>query len=191
MKRIIILLALLALPFIAFAQTDDAASKDDRPSVAHGSEKIKYMGSATLGIDLLGFFLHTSHGAFFPKDNLYAGLSVEYSMFFIEHHINIAAHGRWFYPEKKKVQGYIGVEAGVSVLLPSYINAEEPTPGKDTNDTYYQTNAGLHLVPSLGMVINFNKVSLDIGIKYNVSPLIIEQKGFWAAIPAVGIGLIF
>ena len=105
MKRIIILLALLALPFIAFAQTDDAAPKDDRPSVAHGSEKIKYMGSATLGIDLLGFFLHTSHGAFFPKDNLYAGLSVEYSMFFIEHHINIAAHGRWFYPEKKKVQG--------------------------------------------------------------------------------------
>lgn len=61
MKRIIILLALLALPFIAFAQTDDAAPKDDRPSVTRGAEEVKYMGSVNGGLALLGFscILHT------------------------------------------------------------------------------------------------------------------------------------
>ena len=113
MKRIIILLALLALPFIALAQTNDAASKDDRPSVAHGAEEVKYMGSVNGGMALLGFFLHTSHGVVFPDSNLYAGGSLQYFWLYGENCIDVAAHGRWFFPEKGRVQGYVGFMPGI------------------------------------------------------------------------------
>lgn len=191
MKRIIILLAILALPFIAFAQTDDAASKDDRPSVTRGAEEVKYMGSVNGGLTLLGFYLHTSHGVIFPEENLYAGGSLQYLWLYGGNYIDIAAHGRWFYPKQGKVQGYIGLEAGVTVLCPGYTNPEWP--GGPTD--YYPAEASFVITPALGLVINFKKVSLDIGAKCRFSPQVTMGTSLvndlWAPIPAVGIGLIF
>lgn len=129
MKRIIILLALLALPFIAFAQTDDAAPKDDRPSVTRGAEEVKYMGSVNGGLALLGFFLHTSHGVVFPDSNLYAGGSLQYIWIYGDNCIDIAVHGKCFFSEKGRVQGYVGLEAGLSVAcrdIQSRKNREVP-----------------------------------------------------------------
>lgn len=191
MKRIIILLAILALPFIAFAQTDDAASKDNRPSVTRGAEEVKYMGSVNGGLTLLGFYLHTSHGVIFPEENLYAGGSLQYLWLYGGNYIDIAAHGRWFYPKQGKVQGYIGLEAGVTVLCPGYTNPEWP--GGPTD--YYPAEASFVITPALGLVINFKKVSLDIGAKCRFSPQVTMGTSLvndlWAPIPAVGIGLIF
>ena len=191
MKRIIILLAILALPFIAFAQTDDAASKDNRPSVTRGAEEVKNMGSVNGGLTLLGFYLHTSHGVIFPEENLYAGGSLQYLWLYGGNYIDIAAHGRWFYPKQGKVQGYIGLEAGVTVLCPGYTNPEWP--GGPTD--YYPAEASFVITPALGLVINFKKVSLDIGAKCRFSPQVTMGTSLvndlWAPIPAVGIGLIF
>lgn len=106
MKRIIILLALLALPSIALAQTDeDAAPKDDRPSVTHGAEEVKYMGSVNGGLALLGFFLHTSHGVIFPDSNLYAGGSLQYIWIYGDNCIDIAVHGKCFFQKKGEFRG--------------------------------------------------------------------------------------
>lgn len=186
MKRIIILLALLALPFIAFAQTDDAAPKDDRPSVTRGAEEVKYMGSVNGGLALLGFFLHTSHGVVFPDSNLYAGGSLQYIWIYGDNCIDIAVHGKCFFSEKGRVQGYAGLEAGLSVSCPGYSKPEEP--GGPTY--YYPAEASFVITPALGLVINFKKVSLDIGAKCRFSPQF-PMGNLWAPIPAVGIGLIF
>lgn len=188
---ILTLLALLALPFIALAQTDDAAPKDDRPSVTRGAEEVKYMGSVNGGMALLGFFLHTSHGVIFPDSNLYAGGSLQYFWLYGESCIDIAAHGRCFFPGKGRVQGYVGLEAGLSVLCPGYTKPEEP--GGPTD--YYPAEASFVITPALGLVINFKKISLDIGAKCRFSPQVTMGTSLvndlWAPIPAVGIGLIF
>lgn len=192
MKRIIILLALLALPSIALAQTDeDAAPKDDRPSVTHGAEEVKYMGSVNGGLALLGFFLHTSHGVIFPDSNLYAGGSLQYIWIYGDNCIDIAVHGKCFFSEKRRVQGYAGLEAGLSVSCPGYSKPEGP--GGPTY--YYPAEASFVITPALGLVINFKKISLDIGAKCRFSPQVTMgtslTNDIWAPIPAVGIGLIF
>ena len=186
MKHTILILFFLLLSFTASAGVAD--DKVSPPSIAHGTEKPGYMGSVNGGVAFLGMFLHTSHGVFFPSCGLYSGASVQYLWLYGGNYIDIAAHGKYFFPSKKRVQGYIGLEAGVAVALPGYAH---PEPGVSD---YYPAKASLVVTPALGFVVNFKKVSLDIGAKCRFSPdatIDLAFTGFMTPIPALGIGLVF
>ena len=91
--------------------------------------------------------------------------------------------------DKGRVQGYIGLEAGVSVLLPG-VKFDNST-GHDRN---ILASAEFFVRPALGMVVNFRKVSLDIGVKCGFSPYVMlytDNGTFWHPIPAFGVGLWF
>lgn len=187
MKKLFVLLCALSLPFAVMAE-DDGDGTAVRPSVIHGDTRIHYMGSVNGGMAFLGFYLHTSHGAVFPKENLYAGVGLDYNWLYGENCIDVTAHGKWFYPWRGRVQGYIGLQAGVGVMLPGYTH---PEPGVSD---YYPASAAFVITPGLGFVINFSKVSLDIGAKCRLSPDITMGTGtgyVWSPIAALGIGLIF
>ena len=184
-KQILITALLLAIPALSFAGND----KEVRPSITRNADKVKYAGNVNAGISFIGAYLNTTHGVIFPKCNIYTGGSAEYSFLWGRNFINVAADGKWFYPRKGRVQGYIGLEAGVSFLL-SGISFEDVG-----NEPYPEGDTQFFIRPGLGMVVNFNKVSLDIGIKCGFSPYAIlstrHVKEMWAPIPSFGVGLWF
>ena len=154
------MLLALSLPFAVMAK-DEVDGTAVRPSVTHGDTRIHYMGSVNGGMTFLGFFLHTSHGAVFPKENLYAGVGLDYNWLYGGNYIDVTAHGKWFYPWRGRV---------------------------------HPASAAFVVTPGLGFVINFGKVSLDIGAKCRFSPDITMGTGtgyVWAPIAALGLGLIF
>ena len=177
---------LLAIPALSFAGMD----KEARPSITRNADKVKYAGNVNAGISFTGAYLNTTHGVIFPKCNIYTGGSAEYSFLRGRNFINAAADGKWFYLRKGRVQGYIGLEAGASFLLPgiSFNDA-------NGENEAYPGNIRFFIRPGLGMAVNFNKVSLDIGIKCYFSPYFIMSnrhvKNMWVPIPSLGIGLWF
>lgn len=185
-KQILITALLLAIPALSFAGND----KEVRPSITRNADKVKYAGNVNAGISFIGAYLNTTHGVIFPKCNIYTGGSAEYSFLWGRNFINVAADGKWFYPRKGRVQGYIGLEAGASFQLPgiSFNDA-------NGENEAYPSDAQFFIRPGLGMAVNFNKVSLDIGIKCYFSPYFIMSsrhvKNMWAPIPSFGIGLWF
>ena len=185
-KQILITALLLAIPALSFAGND----KEARPSITRNADKVKYAGNVNAGISFIGAYLNTTHGVIFPKCNIYTGGSVEYSYLWGRSFINAAADGKWFYPRKGRVQGYVELEAGASFLLPEILFND--TDGKNEP---YQVVTRFFIRPGLGMTVNFNKVSLDIGIKCYFSPYFIMSnrhvKNMWEPIPSLGIGLWF
>ena len=177
-------------------QTVSAAEISDgdaRPSIAHGTgpegDKVKYAGNAAVYVNYIGVAFSTTHGVIFPSCNIYVGGSAEYSYNWGYNYTDFAAEGRWFYPRSGKVQGYIGLEAGVSVQLPGIVFDSA------SGDNVYNPGRTCFFVrPALGMVVNFRKVSLDIGVKCGFSPHVMLYKNgnyYWHPIPAFGIGLWF
>lgn len=114
MKLLFSIIMLLAIPALSFAGND----KEVRPSITRNADKVKYTGNVNAGISFIGAYLNTTHGVIFPKCNIYTGGSAEYSYLWGRSFINAAADGKWFYPRKGRVQGYVGLEAGASFLLP-------------------------------------------------------------------------
>ena len=197
MKRFVLVLSFfVAASFLMSGQTVSAAEVSDgdvRPSIAHGTgsegDKVKYAGNVTAYINFIGVAVSTTHGVIFPSCDIYVGGNAEYSYNWGYRYTNLAAEGRWFYPRKGKVQGYIGLEAGVSVLLPG-VKFDNST-GHDRN---ILASAEFFVRPALGMVVNFRKVSLDIGVKCGFSPYVMlctDNGTFWHPIPAFGVGLWF
>lgn len=187
MKRFILIFAALSIGILAAAGTTDNGTGTNR-SVAHGAESPKYMGSVNAGVAFLGLYFNTSHGVIFPESGLYAGGSLQYNFIYGTSAVDIAAHGKWYYPGEGRVQGYLGLEAGLSVLCPYY--SKDAYGNSERNDA----EASFVVSPALGLVINFNKVSLDIGAKVRFSPQILmgSSLGYiWAPLPMLGIGLVF
>lgn len=64
-----------------------------------------------------------------------------------------------------------------------------------SNPQRHGAEASFVVTPALGLVVNFNKVSLDIGAKCRFSPQILMGDGnngyIWAPVPMLGIGLVF
>ena len=197
MKRFVLILSFfIAACFLMSGQTVSAAEISDgdaRPSIAHGTgpegDKVKYAGNAAVYVNYIGVAFSTTHGVIFPSCNIYVGGSAEYSYNWGYNYTNFAAEGRWFYPRSGKVQGYIGLEAGVSVQLPGIVFDSA------SGDNVYNPGRTCFFVrPALGMVVNFRKVSLDIGVKCGFSPYVMlytDNGTFWHPIPAFGVGLWF
>lgn len=197
MKRFVLILSFfIAACFLMSGQTVSAAEISDgdaRPSIAHGTgpegDKVKYAGNAAVYVNYIGVAFSTTHGVIFPSCNIYVGGSAEYSYNWGYNYTDFAAEGRWFYPRSGKVQGYIGLEAGVSVQLPGIVFDSA------SGDNVYNPGRTCFFVrPALGMVVNFRKVSLDIGVKCGFSPHVMLYKNgnyYWHPIPAFGIGLWF
>lgn len=197
MKRFVLILSFfIAACFLMSGQTVSGAEVPDgdaRPSIAHDTgtegDKVKYAGNAAVYVNYIGVAFSTTHGVIFPSCNIYVGGSAEYSYNWGYNYTDFAAEGRWFYPRSGKVQGYIGIEAGVSVLLPG-VKFDNST-GHDRN---ILASAEFFARPALGMVVNFRKVSLDIGVKCGFSPYVMlytDNGTFWHPIPAFGVGLWF
>lgn len=155
-NKSVLILLLAILPFLSVS-----ASAQDR-GICHGksTERPHYMGMVSVNASpyipspvMPGLSLHTSHGAFFPRQSVYTGVSVEavYSVIGVA---TVSSHTRWFYPaaDSKNAQGYVGAEAGV---------------GLD-----YATGGGAFFngAVELGAVINFRKVSIDLGIRAQFLP---------------------
>lgn len=186
MKKLLIILSVLSLGIRAAAGTADRTGMNE--SVAHGTETPKYMGSVNAGAAFLGFYFNTSHGVIFHKSGLYAGGSLQYNFIYNLNAVDITAHGKWYYPGKGRVQGYLGLEAGLSVLCPGYSDDAYGNPQR------YGAEASFVVSPAIGLVINFKKTSLDIGAKVRFSPQILmgSSLGYiWAPLPMLGIGLTF
>lgn len=185
MKKIVLFLLFFAVfPCAASAQGAEAG----RPSISHGSGKTAYAGNVTGGVSFIGFFLSTSHGVIFDKSNIYVGSSAEYYFLWGRNFINVAADGRCFWPSSGRVQGYVGLEAGVSVRLPgTYFN------NASGDNEYNPGDAEFFVRPALGLVVNFAKVSLDIGVKCSFSPYVTMGSNgrLWSPIPSLGVGLWF
>lgn len=184
MKKIILLLFTL-FPVAVYAEVlPDVPVK----SITRGADKVKYAGSVSAGVAVMFPYVNTSHGVIFPGCNIYVGGSAEY-LYAGRSFINVAADGRWFYPANGKVQGYVGLEAGAASILPgvtfdSSEGVEEYSPG----------SADFFVRPGLGLVVNFQKVSLDIGVKCGFTPQVTYWKSgkeIWYPIPFFGVGLWF
>lgn len=167
MKKTLITITLVLLSVRVFAWTSDddkLATNTDRSLISthgNGTDRPSYMGMAAL--DLSPFIpihgiaavapnigVHTSHGAFFPKSGLYVGMALEYSGFW--NILTATPHLRWHYCTKKRTAGYIGAEAGVGFLFPAF--------GSKT--VGYTPSGGVEI----GCLINFRKVSLDLGLRF-------------------------
>lgn len=114
--KLLFSIILLAIPALSFAGND----KEVRPSITRNADKVKYAGNVNAGISFIGAYLNTTHGVIFPKCNIYTGGSAEYSFLWGRNFINVAADGKWFYPRKGRVQGYIGLEAGHLSSFPEF-----------------------------------------------------------------------
>lgn len=147
------------------------------------SDRTSYMGmvslnpgflcinSQTMFVMLPDISLRTSHGAFFPRSGIYLGGEVEYSpsMYNV---LNVDPHLRYIYCTKRRVSGYVGAEAGATMLFDHSFGVI--------------FNAGLEV----GLMVNFSKVSLDIGVRTNVIPLIPLGNACFIRIP-LHIGIVF
>lgn len=91
--------------------------------------------------------VHTSHGAYFPKAQLYTGLAAEYIP--IWNMVSLSPHLRYYYCTGKRVSGYVGLEAGVMLVFP----------------TEFMSDNIFYACAEVGFTVNFNKVSLDFGIR--------------------------
>ncbi len=164
----------------SFLGYSTASGKDTETfSINHGKpdDKLTYMGMFSanctfyIPMPLVTPNLQTSHGVFFPKIQLYTGLSTEY--YFLFNYLAVNPHIRYYYSSSKKVSGYVGAEVGC------LMNFRE---GK--------TYAGLDIAPEIGFTVNFSKISLDFGVKAVLFPTE-GLDGFYPVRLPLRIGIIF
>ncbi len=100
-----------------------------------------HVGDVLFGSWSLG--LQTSHGVYFAKQRLYAGLSVE--LLALPPGILINPHVRYYFAgHKSKIGGYVGADGGMAIV------------GEDL---------GYSFGVEAGLVVNFKKTALDIGLR--------------------------
>ena len=164
LKRAIYSKALLVCAAILSAAM--AASASERSGgLSHGKEGLKshYMGMARLNLSphipiplfssAPSLSLPTSHGVYFPHIGIYTGGSAEivYSVIGVA---AVSSHTRYFYPSSHegRTQGYVGAEAGIGI------------------DYAMGGSVFFNGAVELGLVVNFQKVSLDIGLRGQFMP---------------------
>ena len=59
----------------------------------NNGKNIKYEGSVSPSLLLMGYSIHTSHGVKFEKENVYIGGSLEYMHMWVNS-LNLAAHAK-------------------------------------------------------------------------------------------------
>ena len=180
LNPILIISVCTAFLLPSFLGHSAASGKDTETfSIHHGKpdDKPTYMGMFSanctfyIPMPLVTPNLQTSHGVFFPKIQLYTGLSTEYYILF--NYLAINPHIRYYYSSSKKVSGYVGAEVGC------LINFRD---GK--------TYAGLDIAPEIGFTVNFSKISLDFGVKAVLFPTE-GLGGFYPVRLPLKIGIIF
>ena len=151
-------------------------------SLSHGrnAERPHYMGMASINISpwvpidnfsaIPALSFHTSHGVFFPRQGIYTGASAE-AVISIIGVAAVSSHTRCFFPAASSgpAQGYAGAELGLGFDYTGW------------RDVFFNGAA------ELGVVFNFTKVSLDLGLRAQFIPPY-AQNGFFLP---VRIGLIF
>lgn len=173
---VIIVSAVLFLSLCCFGSSSLSGKEVKTASINHGKpeDRPTYMGMLSVNA---AFMLplpvpmpnvQTSHGVFFPKIQLYTGLSAEYYTVF--NYLALNPHVRYYFPTQKRTMGYVGVEVG---CLMAFYEGE--------------TNAGLDLGPEVGFTVNFSKVSLDIGVKAVFFP----TEGLENVVLPIRVGLVF
>lgn len=184
MKRLI-LASLLTLSCISLLKAENTGEKTF--SVARGKTSATYMGSASVDLYYFGGTFQTTHGVFFPKDNLFAGIVAEAGNASLSTHVRLSLGTRWFFTPQGKVQGYVGGDLGVAAYI---THRGEKGPSEDYLDILP------HITPAMGFVVNYEKVSLQIemhmpylsrGIfQFGYSPLL-----FGMFMPTVSLGILF
>lgn len=168
--------AVLLLSPCSFGYSSVSGKEVRTTSINHGKpeDRPTYMGMLSVNAAFMLPLpipmpnLQTSHGVFFPKIQLYTGLSAEYYMLF--NYLALNPHVRYYSPSKKKVTGYVGAEVGC--LLAFYEG---------------ETAVGLDVAPEFGFTVNFAKVSIDIGIKAVLFP----TEGLGSMVLPLRIGFVF
>lgn len=184
MKRLI-LASLLTLLCISVLNAENTGDKT--LSVARGKTSATYMGSASVDLYYLGGTFQTAHGVFLPKENLFAGIVAEAGNASLSTHIRLSLGTRWFFTPEGKVQGYVGGDLGVAAYIS---HRGEKGPSEDYLDILP------HISPTLGFVVNFEKVSLQIGMQmphlsrgifqFGYSPLLLGMF-----MPSLSLGIVF
>ena len=159
-NKSVLILLLAILPFLSVS----ASAPQDR-GICHGksTERPHYMGMVSINLSpyiplpvfssVPSASLHTSHGVYFPHIGVYTGGSAEivYSVIGVA---TLSSHTRYFYPSQHegRTQGYVGAEAGIGIDYAS------------GGSVFFNGTV------ELGLVVNFQKVSLDIGLRGQFMP---------------------
>ena len=143
----------------------DASAYERSGGLSHGKDGLKSHSMGMVSINLSPYIplpvfssvpsasLHTSHGVYFPHIGVYTGGSAEivYSVIGVA---TLSSHTRYFYPSQHegRTQGYVGAEAGIGIDYAS------------GGSVFFNGTV------ELGLVVNFQKVSLDIGLRGQFMP---------------------
>ena len=151
-----------------------------QPSVKSLSDTPVYMGMVSLNVSpylplpsfsaVPSISVHTSHGAFFSRSGVSTGVSAElpYTLIGVA---ALSSHTRYFYPSSGdgRSRGYVGAELGVGV-------------GWDDGGYAFFNGAA-----EIGLTVNFQRVSLDLGLRAQFMPPAVSD-GFFLPLK---IGIIF
>ena len=157
MKRILTILMLTVVAVNTLLGSNDN----------NNGKNIKYEGSVSPSLLLMGYSIHTSHGVKFEKENVYIGSSLEYMHAWVNS-INLAAHAKVYIPSSKGLQCVIGLEfGGMFPVSGSNYKSE----GGNGN---YQFNRITYILsPSIGLGYGFHN---DMGIELSIKCAFFDMK---------------
>lgn len=170
------------------AQAAFGSDSETRPaarSATHGKTGVAYMGSVDVNMYLGGLTLRTAHGVIFTDCNVFLGGSAEIGATLIGTTLSASAYSRWFWPHEKKVQGFIGLEAGA---LRGF-GTEGPSTEEENrrHDPFWAPN----IVPEIGFCVNFSKVSLDFSMRFQQLIFLFDTPAWTNYLPALSVGILF